>query len=297
MRQLTEEIKEKKIMISDGAWGTMLIKKGLDPGACPESWNIQHPDKVQAIAEAYLRAGANMVETNSFGGSRIKLQNHGLHEQVEEINQTAARLSRLAAGPDRHVLGSVGPTGKILLTGETSPEELYDIFREQVTALEKGGADVIIVETMSDLEEAGIAIRAAKENTLCEVVCTMTFEITRSGDFRTIMGISPAEIPEMLREAGADIIGSNCGNGTEQMLSILRELRSADPDIPVMIQPNAGVPKYEKGETVYSETPAMMASFMPDMIRNGVSILGGCCGTTPGHIEKIAEAVNKEFHG
>jgi 5-methyltetrahydrofolate--homocysteine methyltransferase len=178
------------------------------------------------------------------------------------------------------------------MMGEISAEELYDIFREQVMALEKGGADAIIIETMSDLEEAVVAVKAAKENTRCEVICTMTFEKTVSNEYKTMMGVSPSEIPLKLKEAGADIIGSNCGNGTKAMIEITKELRSVTPDIPIIIQGNAGMPKYLKGQTVFQETPEETSSFVPDLINAGANIIGGCCGTTPEHIKKIAEKVH-----
>jgi 5-methyltetrahydrofolate--homocysteine methyltransferase len=169
---------------------------------------------------------------------------------------------------------------------------LYDAFREQAVALEAGGADTIIVETMSDLEEAIIAVKAAKENTMCEVICTMTFEKTRNGEYKTMMGVSPADIPLKLQEAGADIIGSNCGNGTKAMIDITRELRAVSPDMPIIIQGNAGMPKYIQGQTVFQETPEETASFVPDLIEAGANIIGGCCGTTPEHIRLIAEIIS-----
>jgi 5-methyltetrahydrofolate--homocysteine methyltransferase len=233
-----------------------------------------------------------MIETNSFGGNRFKLKRYGLEDKTRAINEAAARISRQAAGSQKYVLGSIGPSGIILLLGDTSPEELYDAFREQAVALEAGGADTIIVETMSDLEEAIIAVKAAKENTMCEVICTMTFEKTRNGEYKTMMGVSPADIPLKLQEAGADIIGSNCGNGTKAMIDITRELRAVSPDMPIIIQGNAGMPKYIQGQTVFQETPEETASFVPDLIEAGANIIGGCCGTTPEHIRLIAEIIS-----
>jgi 5-methyltetrahydrofolate--homocysteine methyltransferase len=293
MNRITEKTRPGKILISDGAWGTFLHEKGLKPGDCPESWNLTRPDDVFDVAKSYILAGADMIETNSFGGSRIKLKNYGLAEKTVEINEAAARISREAAGDDKHVLGSVGPTGIILMMGEVKAEELYNAFKEQAVALEKGGADAIIVETMSDLEEAVLAVKAAKENTRCEVICTMTFEKTVTGEYKTMMGISPAEIPDRLIRAGADIIGSNCGNGTKGMIDIAKELRQSNPHIPILIHGNAGIPKYLKGQTVFQETPEETASYVPQLIAAGVNIIGGCCGTTPEHIRQIAEKVRE----
>ena len=291
MGKIVDIIQSGKILVSDGAWGTFLHQKGLGPGECPEGWNLTHPEDVSDIARAYFEAGSDMVETNSFGGSRFKLKHYRLEEKVTEINEAAARLSRKAAEPGQFVLGSVGPTGVILMMGEVTGDELYDAFREQVTALEKGGADAIIVETMSDLEEAELAVRAAKENTSCEVICTMTFEKTVDGDYKTMMGISPVDVVQPLIRAGADILGSNCGNGTAGMIDILSIFRKTNQDIPLIIQGNAGMPKYLEGKTVFQESPEETASYIPRMINLGVNIVGGCCGTTPEHIRQIAERI------
>jgi 5-methyltetrahydrofolate--homocysteine methyltransferase len=292
MNRIKDEVLSGRLLVSDGAWGTFLHQKGLKPGECPENWNLTRPGDVLDIATAYIRAGADMIETNSFGGNRFKLNRYGLDAKIKEINEAAARISRQAAGEVKHVLGSIGPSGKILLLGDISPEELYDVFREQAEALEAGGADSIIVETMSDLEEAVIAVKAAKENTMCEVICTMTFEKTQGGEYRTMMGVSPSDIPLKLQEAGADIIGSNCGNGTRAMIEITKELRSVAPDIPIIIQGNAGMPKYVKGNTVFEETPEETAGYVPDLIKAGANIIGGCCGTTPEHIRLIVEIIS-----
>jgi 5-methyltetrahydrofolate--homocysteine methyltransferase len=294
MNQITEILKSGKILVSDGAWGTFLHRKGLAPGECPEAWNLTHPDEVTDIARSYFEAGSDMVETNSFGGSKFKLKHYGLENRVVEINEAAARLSKKAAGPDQFVLGSVGPTGIILMMGEVSKDEMYQAFRNQVVALEKGGANAIIVETMSDLEEAELAVKAAKENTSCEVICTMTFEKTVDGDYKTMMGIGPGDVVQPLIRAGADILGSNCGNGTAGMVDILRIFRNVNHDIPLIIQGNAGMPRYLQGKTVFHESPEETASFVPEMLKLGVNIIGGCCGTTPDHIRLVAQAVRKE---
>ncbi len=291
MKKIIAEILKGRILVSDGAWGTFLQQKGLKPGECPESWNISRPDDVLAIAQSYLDAGADLVETNSFGGSRFKLEKYGLADKVREFNKAAAEISRKAAGPDRFVLGSIGPTGKLLLMEEVNEEELYDAFKEQSMALQEGGVDAIMIETMTDLDEARIAVTAARENNECEVFCTMTFEKIIGGGYRTMMGISPSEMAETIVEAGADLIGTNCGNGIEDMIGMVKEIRTVNKTIPVLVHANAGMPKYLDGVTSFPETPEDMASSVEEIINAGANIVGGCCGTTPEHIRKISQVV------
>lgn len=280
------------ILVSDGAWGTFLQLKGMAPGECPELWNITHRQEVLDIARSYIDAGSDMIETNSFGGSRFKLGKYGMADRVTELNKAAAEISREAAGDGRIVLGSIGPTGKILLLEEVTREELYDAFCEQAKALEAGGADAIVVETMTDLEEAVLAVQAARVNTGLEVICTMTFDKLVTGDYRTMMGISPSEMIQPLVDAGATVIGANCGNGMAGMVSIVEEIRRVNPHIPVLVHANAGMPVYRDGKTHFPESPEETASYVLSLVRAGANIIGGCCGTTPEHIQKIRETVS-----
>lgn len=290
---ILDDLRKNKVLLSDGAWGTFLQAKGMIPGECPELWNITHRSDVFSIAESYLLAGSDIIETNSFGGSVFKLSQYGLGDRVSELNQAAAAISREAAGNEKHVAGSIGPSGKMLLMGDVTEEELYNAFREQAAALEKGGADIIIVETMSAIDEASLAVRAARENTKCTVIVTMTFSKTPQGEYRTMMGVSPGEMVISMKEAGAHIIGSNCGNGIEDMIGIVEAIRISDKNIPVMIQANAGIPELIEGKTVFRESPEMMASFVPELIKAGVNIIGGCCGTTPEHIIEIGKVIGR----
>ncbi len=287
---ILDELKTK-VLLSDGAWGTFLQAKGLQPGECPEMWNLTRRNDVVDIARSYVAAGCDIIETNSFGSSGIKLDTYGLKAKASEINVAAAEISREAAGKNVHVAGSVGPTGKMLLMGDITEEELYITFREQAAALEKGGADIIIIETMSAIDEASIAVRAARENTSCTVIITMTFSLTPKGEYRTMMGVSPEEMTTAMKNAGAHIIGSNCGNGVAQMIGIVKAIRAADRNIPLIIQANAGLPEYVDGKTIYRESPEIMASYADDLIKAGANIIGGCCGTTPAHIKAISERI------
>jgi 5-methyltetrahydrofolate--homocysteine methyltransferase len=296
MKKIHDEVKEGRIFISDGAWGTMLQQQGLQPGECLERWNVDKREAVLTVAAAYVAAGADMIETNSFGGSRFKLAFYGLDKRVAELNEAAAAISREAAGPDRHVLGSIGPTGKLLLTREVTEADLYEVFHDQAVALEKGGADACCIETFTDLAEALCAIRAAKDHTGLEIICTFTFDKTPKGEYRTIMGVTPAQMARAIVEAGTDIIGANCGSGMAQMLEVVRELRAVDRKTPILIHANAGLPVMDGERVTYPETPETMASFFPALLKAGANIIGGCCGTTPAHIDALVEARRQSSH-
>jgi 5-methyltetrahydrofolate--homocysteine methyltransferase len=295
MRALLERIHAGEVLVCDGAMGTELIARGLVIGECPEAWCVSHPDAVQAIAAGYCDAGADIVETNSFGGTTIKLGALGLAERADELNSAAAGLAKSAVGDRGYVAGSVGPTGVFVKGegGKIPAPELYDVFKQQVLALAAGGADAIFIETMWSIQESEQAIRAAKEHTSLPVFCTFTFSPGPKG-FRTAVGVSPERAAQAAVKAGADVVGANCGNGVDQMVEIAKQIRAAVPATPVLIQANAGLPTMENGKAVYSESPEFMASRIPDLLAAGVNIVGGCCGTTPAHIRAIAEVVRSK---
>ena len=266
-------------------------KKDYNLANAPKNGIFRDLTMFSQLPKAMLMRGADMIETNSFGGNYFKLKNYGLEGRVFEINKAAAEISRKAAGADRFVLGSVGPTGKLLIMEEVTEGELYNAFKEQSIALEAGGADAIVIETMTDLEEARIAVKAARENTRCEVICTMTFDKIIGGEYRTMMGISPTEMTEALVEAGAKVIGANCGNGIADMIGIVKEIRLVNATVPILIHANAGMPHYHDGVTTFPESPDDMAARVKEIVEAGANIIGGCCGTTPDHICEVRHVV------
>ena len=297
VKPLRERLQEGAVLVGDGAIGTLLQQKGLRPGECPESVNLTHPELLEEIAGAYLEAGSDVLQTNTFGGSPAKLAQYHLEDRTEEINGNAVRAVRKVAGERAWVSGSCGPSGRILKPyGDADPDELYAGFRRQAAALIEAGVDCLCIETMIDLAEATLAIRAAREVAPdIPVIATMTFDATPRG-FYTIMGVSVARAASGLPQAGADVVGSNCGNGIENMVKIAREFRACT-ELPLIIQSNAGLPEIRDGVPVYGESPAFMAEKARDLLALGVSIIGGCCGTTPEHIKAIREIVDSPTVG
>ncbi|MEJ2194801.1 MAG: homocysteine S-methyltransferase family protein [Ignavibacteriaceae bacterium] len=290
-RSIIKTIENGKVLISDGGWGTYLHSLGLEVGECPEIWNVTQREKVLSIPKSYIEAGADMVLTNTFGAHPVRLEHYGLQDRAFELNEAGAAISREAAGDEHFVLGSIGPSGAIIMMEEIPEETVYDGFRIQVEALAKGGADAICIETMSEIAEACLAIRAAKEFTDLEVICTFTYQKTVQGYYRSMMGVSPADMITAVKEAGVDIIGANCGIGFDQMVEIVKEIRVADKLTPVLVQANAGIPVIKNAKTVFPETPEMMRPKVKELMNAGANIIGGCCGTTPEHLRVIVSEI------
>ena len=284
---IIQRLSRGDVLISDGATGTYLQAAGLEPGGCPEEFNASRPEVVRGMAADYFQAGADMVLTNSFGGNRFMLKKYGYGDRVWELNRLAAEHARSAAPPGGYVVGSVGPSGEFLEPlGEVTEAEMFEAFVEQVTALEAGGADAVVVETMTALEEAVLAIRAVRESTRLTAMATMVFDKGPRGFF-TMMGVTPSRAAAELGAAGAQVVGSNCGNGIEGMLEVAREMRQYT-DGYMLIHSNAGLPELRNGEVVYPEGPEWMAERFQVLVDGGVNIVGGCCGTTPDHIRALS---------
>ena len=289
---ILDRLSRGELLISDGATGTYLQNHGLEPGACPEELNASHPEVVTGMARAYFEAGSDMVLTNSFGANRFMLEKYGYGDRVREFNRLAAQYARSMAPPGHYVIGSVGPTGQFLEPlGEVSAGEMLEAFVEQITALEEGGADGVVIETMTALEETALAIKAAKEHTSLVVISTMVFDKGPRGFF-TMMGVTPERAVQESLACGADIAGANCGNGIEIMVELARELRLAT-DGYLLIHTNAGIPTIKDGVVVYLETPQFMADNFKKLADLGINILGGCCGTGPEHIRTLVAAAGR----
>ncbi|MBC8016358.1 MAG: homocysteine S-methyltransferase family protein [Sporomusaceae bacterium] len=275
------------IYIFDGAMGTMLQEAGLPSGACPELWNIEKPAAITAIHKSYIDSGADIIETNTFGANRVKLTHYGLQDKVALLNRAAVDAARAACGPNTKVAGSVGPTGKLIAPlGDLSFDYAYEVFVEQITALHSAGVDMILIETIIDIQEMRAALLAAKAVTDKPIICQMTFE----ADGRTVTGTDPVTAAIILEAMGADIIGANCSLGPAQLLEVVKQLASVTT-CPISIQPNAGMPKLIDKQTVFPMTPEEIGSWASKLALAGASYIGGCCGTTPQHIKAIKDAV------
>jgi 5-methyltetrahydrofolate--homocysteine methyltransferase len=290
MHDLIARITAAGPAVTDGAWGTQLQARGLPVGACTDEWNLKQPDWVEEVARSYVEAGSNIILTNTFGANRFMLGRHRLADRVAEINRAGVAISRRAAGDRAKVFASMGPTGVMLMTGDVGPEQVQAAFAEQARVMAEAGADAIVIETMSDPAETVLAVKAAKETGLPVVAC-MVFDSGKDHD-RTMMGTTPEQAAEQLAAAGADVIGSNCGQGIEGFVGICRRLHAAT-DRPIWIKANAGLPEVIGDRPVYRQTPQEFASFVPPLIEAGAAFVGGCCGTTPEFIRAVCEKLGR----
>ncbi len=275
----------------DGAMGTELQARGLPIGEVPEKWNFSNKSALTDIHQKYSKAGARAVTTNSFGGSPHKLKSCSLQDEAFEVNKAAAEIARHAVGDDILIAGSVGPTGALLVMGELDEADMASGFEIQIRGLVEGGADLIILETFSDLDEIKIALKAAKRITDVPVIASMTFEPGARG-FRTMMGVDIPTAVKTLEDAGADILGTNCGTGIHKAVEIVAEMRK-NTSLVICAEPNAGLPKLVNGKTTYLETPQQMSAKISDLINAGAQIVGGCCGTTPEHIRLFSQVISQ----
>ena len=277
-------------LIFDGATGTYLQNNGLEPGGSPELMNATNPEVIKGMAQHYFDAGSDIVLTNTFGGNKFILDRYGAGDRLFELNRLAAEHARSVAPQGKFVAGSIGPTGEFIEPlGTATEDELYEIFSEMSKAFEAGGADAVMIETQLAIEEAAIAVRAAKETTGLVVMATMVFDKGPRGYF-TMMGVTPEQAVEGLEEAGAVIVGTNCGNGIERMVEIATRMRAVT-DKYLVVQSNAGLPIIKNGETCYLETPEFMAKHYRELAELPINILGGCCGTTDDHIRALVQSV------
>lgn len=284
---LASLLKNRPVLI-DGAWGTELQKIGLKPGESPEELNLTRPELVEAVASAYVQAGSQIILTNTFGGTRFTLERHGLADQTAAINRAGAEISKRAAGDQALVFASLGPTGKMLIMDEVTEEELFDAFVEQAQALAAGGADGLVIETLADLEEAKVALKACKTTGL-PVVVSMVYDAGADLD-RTMMGVSVEQAAEELTAAGADVIGANCGQGIDGFVKLCARMK-ARTDLPVWIKGNAGLPEMVNGKTVYKIQPEQFAAAGQPLKAAGADFIGGCCGTSPDFIRALKRSL------
>ena len=279
------------VLVADGATGTMLQNAGLPQGAAPERWNLENPDGVRALYQAYIDAGSDIILTNTFGGSRIRLERDNLGDKTTEINRAAARLAREVAGDQAIVFGDIGPTGKLLKPlGPLVPADAVDAFAEQAAALAEGDADAILIETMSDLGEAQLAIEGVRKVVGLPILVTFSFDTHG----HTMMGVKPALAAREMWAMGVVAVGANCGRTLSETLAAIQAMRQALPEAVLMAKPNAGLPHTDGTDLVFDVTPEIMAEYALKFAAEGVKIFGGCCGSTPEHIRAVVKALKQD---
>jgi 5-methyltetrahydrofolate--homocysteine methyltransferase len=281
---LLQYLQSGSLLIADGATGTMLMSAGLPAGSAPELWNVEHPDQIIALHHAYLEAGSQIILTNTFGGSRIKLDKFGLGERARELNLAAVALAKQACQGRAFVAGDIGPTGELMQPmGALTYDLALQVFAEQAAALAEGGADLLWVETMTDLSEAKAAVAGARQVTDLPIFCSLSF----GRKARTIMGVSARQAAQELWPLGLSAIGANCGEGLEMIPEVLRQMREVLPNAPLIVKPNAGLPKLVAGQTTYDLQPADFAAQMKEFVALGAQVIGACCGSSPAYIAAL----------
>ncbi len=296
MPTIQDLLKIRDYVITDGAMGTVLFAAGLEQGDPPELWNLKHPERVAEVHQAYLQAGSQIILTNTFGGSRLRLALHNAESEVSAANRAAAEILRKVADQsdlDIIVAGDMGPTGEVLTPyGELAFQDAKEAFKEQASALIAGGVDLIWVETMSDLEEVRAAVEGTREVSQdIPIVTTMTFDTHG----RTMMGVTPEQAFETLSGFGVAALGGNCGNGPEEIIDVVTKMRAIDQSTTLVAKANAGIPELVKGKAVYRATPETMADYAIQSYQAGARVIGACCGSTPDHISAISLALTNQL--
>ena len=291
MDKLQQLLDTREAIVLDGAMGTVLFAAGLQSGAPPEAWNVLHPDRIRAVHRGYIRAGSDIILTNSFGGTRYRLKLHNLQDRIYELNRAAAQNARAeadAAGRPVLVAGSMGPTGELLAPmGSMTFDDARAAFAEQARGLAAGGADLLWVETMSDLEEARAAVEGARAVSDLPIAATMSFDTNG----RTMMGVTPAQAVQTMKAWGLVAVGANCGNGIEEIEGVIHAMHREAPEVRLIAKANAGMPQWRHNELLYDATPPVMGRYARRVHALGACFIGGCCGNGPDHIVAIAEAL------
>jgi 5-methyltetrahydrofolate--homocysteine methyltransferase len=290
MNKFLQRLQEGQVLVADGATGTNLQKMGLQPGKAPEDLVLEQPDLVLKLAQAFVEAGSDLILTCTFGGTRLRMKESPYAARAAEVNARAAELTRQAASARSEVLvaGSMGPTGQLMKPfGPLTPAEAANAYAEQAKALVEGGVDLLVIETQFALEEASAAFEGARRTTDLPIVVSFSYD----RGVRTMMGVGPSDVVKHYREAGAALVGANCGTSLENMEKIVQEYASTAPGFPLWVKPNAGLPHVVDGSSVYDLTPAQMASAALRFVDQGARVVGGCCGSTPEHLAAIARAI------
>ena len=291
MDKLNNLLQAGSPILLDGAMGTMLMDAGLKSGDCPEEWNVLQPDAVRKIHREYIQAGSQIILTNTFGGTSVRMETHGLQDRVIELNKKAAENARAEADAAHHlvlVAGSMGPTGQLMEPlGTLSISDAEKSFADQAAGLAEGGVDLFWIETMSDLSEVKAAVAGIRSVSELPIAATMSFD----SHGRTMMGVSPEQAVNDLQELDIQLLGANCGTGSDELIEAVKEMRSANPNLPLIAKANAGIPQMVGTEVVYDGSPELMAAYAIEVLKEGALLIGGCCGSSPAHIRAMAEAL------